>query len=395
MADGSSSSGVSGLLVLMCGLPGCGKDLIGRACAQSFPRGAALSQDEHGGDATRACNAAEGLLQGGHSPVFVLRNGVDAADRLPYVDAARRNGYRVVAVWPAELSRSDEGRWAALWCAAVAGCYERLRGSGNVGHETLTVANGDRIRPAKVCLSFLRGFREPSVPGEVDASLVLPFLLPSLDGTGFNADVLAQIVPEMKKAGRVPEVVASLITGTIAETQANLFFLGEPRRPPAELIQEVLQWATAEMAEATGGRGGPGKAPGPPNKEERQRMQRLAKVRGAVEHLVSPANIAGCRPSGSTVSLCAWLPPGDGLRRPRPAWPASYFCGSPAMRKLRVGEHDVLEAAHESSAAAAPLQQGENGVLVEVLSHGGVWYVAPVDTLPDDALWKLGQPGSD
>eukprot|EP00439_Symbiodinium_sp_Y106_P026106 s5427_g3.t1 len=97
-----------GLVVLLCGIPGCGKDAVGRACVRDFPEAAALSQDEHNGsaDATRA--AFERLLEKNASPIFVLRNGVDVGDRLPFLLPARSAGYRIAAAWPAELSQSAD-----------------------------------------------------------------------------------------------------------------------------------------------------------------------------------------------------------------------------------------------------------------------------------------------
>merc|ERR1711871_210744 len=94
--DRDTATKRSDLLVLVCGIPGCGKDTIGRACVTSFKDAAAVSQDEHGGDATQTRCAIEQLLSARKSPVFVLRNGTDAADRAPYIEAARRYSYRVV-----------------------------------------------------------------------------------------------------------------------------------------------------------------------------------------------------------------------------------------------------------------------------------------------------------
>ena len=181
---------------------------MGRASVLNFASGAALSQDEHAGDAARTRTAIEALFRAGRSPLFVLRNGADAGDRSPFIDAARRYGYRVAAVWPSELSSDISSDRVGLYLASVAGCYGRLSGKG-LGHETLTVTD-DMELPAKVCLNFLRGFRAPHAPGEVDIVLALPFLRPGIDWADLldgpvDDSSVTSISSQMKKGKGLPE----------------------------------------------------------------------------------------------------------------------------------------------------------------------------------------------
>jgi hypothetical protein len=393
-----------GLLVLICGVPGCGKDALGRKCAESFPTAAALSQDEHGGDASRALSSAEAMMHSGRSPLFILRNGVDAADRAPYVAAARRHNYRVVAVWPSELSSDEMHRKAALYLAAIAGCYGRLTCGGRSGHETLTVSR-DMLKPAQVCLSFLRSFRAPSAPGEVDSVFAMPFLKQNdvedvhfVDGA-LSEDYISTVVTQMKKdKAAVPKIVASCFAGTLPQVQAQLQPFATLRRSLPELIEDLHLWIIAELPTVAANSDHevpwPAAAPAaPPSKEETRRLQREVKVRSALEHLVSPANIEACRASGTTVTNCVWLfPPGCNVRT-RPAWPVSHFCGAPQLKRLCVTEDEIFKAAHTSTSANDSLQQGASGVRIEVVrGESDVLLLSPIEQLPGICLRKLRCP---
>eukprot|EP00930_Biecheleria_cincta_P096090 TRINITY_DN87972_c0_g1_i1.p1 TRINITY_DN87972_c0_g1~~TRINITY_DN87972_c0_g1_i1.p1 ORF type:complete len:434 (-),score=67.85 TRINITY_DN87972_c0_g1_i1:76-1377(-) len=387
------------LLVLLCGVPGCGKDTIGRACAKEFLHGAAVSQDEYNGDAARTRTAIEALLSDGRSPIFILRNGPDAADRFPYVSAAKRNGYRVGAAWPSEISCSDMRRKAALYLAALAGCYGRLRDGGRTGHETLT-AHDNIARPAQICQAFFQSFRAPSAPGEVDAILALPFLISDFAGIASNVladdleSSLASLVAQLMKKGCLPDVVTSSMAGTFADTQAKLLPWAVLRCPANDLAEELLSWAHSEIqiaaADSSVQQWRPAEVPAP-SKEETKRLQREVKIRAAMEHLVSPANIASCRLNGSTVTNCVWIMVEGTLC---PAWPLSHFCGAPQLRKLGVAEWEILDAARVSASAHAPLQDGLAGVKVQVVpgSLAGDLMVSPSDALPEASLMKLGCP---
>jgi len=396
-----------GLMVLVCGIPGCGKDLIGRKCAEGFPSGAALSQDEHGGCGARAQSAAEAFLCEGRSPLFILRNGADASDRLPYVHAAKRHGYRVAAVWPAELSNTDLNSKAALYLASIAGCYGRLTDGGHAGHETLTISG----QPAKVCHTFLRSFRLPAAPGEVDSVFSIPFLMDSNWSSrleGLTADKCApkgetidHIASKVCKSGTLPDAVAALLCHSFEDTKKRLSSFAGMRRSSEELSEELTRWVASELLEQARAPVPSANAPAAkkPQRQETKQLQRAIKVRAAIEHLVSPANIKGCRSNGSTVSNCIWLPASQGQTGHRPAWPASYFCGSPQLRRLAVSEDEVLAAAQASATAGSPLQQGDDGVCVEVLEykeakaktkHKAV--ISPLSTLPEASLSKLGCP---
>eukprot|EP00927_Polykrikos_kofoidii_P060522 TRINITY_DN55480_c0_g1_i1.p1 TRINITY_DN55480_c0_g1~~TRINITY_DN55480_c0_g1_i1.p1 ORF type:complete len:439 (+),score=68.36 TRINITY_DN55480_c0_g1_i1:117-1433(+) len=415
-ADETEESSEARQLVLFCGLPGCGKDLIGRACARNFPRGAALSQDEHNGNAGRTHAAVESLLQKKRSPIFILRNGNDASDRSPYTEAARRHGYRVLAAWPAEMTGGDQQRQAALFLASVAGCYGRLSNEGQMGHETLTVCNDNWLRPAKVCLSFLQSFRAPSCPGEVDRVLCMPFLRMDIDttfgevgsvsdGADLDDGLLTCVAAQLRRGASVPDVVASRVGSGLQETQQRLAPFTTWRRKSSELIEEMTNWAQAfseETRENSVASALPTQQPlGPPpapSKLETRAMQRLTKIRGAVEHLVSPANIAGCRANGSTVTNCVWIPVAGSPTGFRPAWPASHFCGSPQLKRLSTTEEEVMAAARASASAPGALQPGADGARVELVAdsndsidnHGVL--VTPVDPLPQDSLLKLRVP---
>lgn len=393
IANAVADQAQAGLLVLLCGIPGCGKDALGRASVLSFASGAALSQDEHGGDAARTRTAIEALFRAGRSPLFVLRNGADAGDRSPFIDAARRYGYRVGAIWPSELNSDTASHRVGLYLASVAGCYGRLSGRG-VGHETLTVTD-DMELPAKVCLNFFRSFRAPHAPGEVDTVLTIPFLRPAIDWEDLldgkmDDSFVTSISSQMKKGKGLPEFVASCLAGDLQKVQAQLLPFSALRRPLLELTEALSQWTAAQMLENSGYPSTPLPPVAAPSKDDTKRLQREVKIRAAVEHLIAPANISSCRASGSTVSKCLWILEGG----VRPGWPPSYFCGAPQLKKLNVVEEEVLKAARTSAGASAALQEGADGVRVEVVlaEKSGSFLVSPIEVLPEACLLKLGRP---
>merc|ERR1712232_107990 len=174
-----------------------------------------------------------------------------------------------------------------------------------------------------------------------------------------------------------------------------------------ELIEELARWIMGESVIAAEMTACPSAKNAPmPGRGETRNLQREAKMREAVEHLVSPANIAKCRASGSTVTNCVWLPANTGESsvsledRPlrRAAWPASHFCGAPMLQKLKATEEEILEAARASHAAGIPVQGGDDGACVEVLggedTEGQVvpYLISQVDPLPDASLLKLKCP---
>jgi hypothetical protein len=393
-----------GLLVLLCGVPGCGKDALGRACANRFFSAAALSQDEHGGDALRTRSAVEGMMCSGRSPLFVLRNSVDAADRSPFVEAAKRHNYRIAAVWPSELSNDDPYRKAALFLASVAGCYCRLTNEGKSGHETLKI-NDDIGHPAKICLSFLRSFRIPSAVGEVDNVLALPFLQPELADIDLVADgqtdgnCISTLEKQLKMDKGLPKLLSQILVGGLPKVQSYLANFIALRRGLPELIEALTSWVTAQLQGSPGELATTSSSMCPaaaPSKEETRRLQREVKIRSAVEHLLSPTNIASCRANGSTVKNCVWILSMGAHTITRPAWPASHFCGAPQLRKLAVKEEDVLRAAAVSATSKDSLQMGSDGVRVEIIvdpDAEGRMLLSPVEALPDSCLLKLGCPG--
>jgi len=237
-AEMEPKDGNRGLVVLLCGIPGCGKDAIGRSCAKSLG-GSALSQDEHNGNAACTQSAFESMLAQQSSPIFVLRNGVDVGDRLPYVLAARRSGYRVTAVWPSEMKSSSR---TALFLASLAGCYGRLYDGGKSGHETLTV-DGHLQKPAQVCLNFLQMFRAPSAPGEVDAVLSLSFLQSNLESTG---DIS---LTELGKGKVLPQAVQDVFDGDFDTVKTKMMAWGDIRRPVNDIANELVEWVTEQMTQ--------------------------------------------------------------------------------------------------------------------------------------------------
>jgi len=401
LVDSADSPGGK-LMVLLCGIPGSGKDAVGRECIKQFPRGAAMSQDEHGGNWERARSAADRALASGVSPLLVLRNGVDSSDRLPYVHVARRHGYRVAAAFPAELCRDDPQRRALMFLAAASGCYRRLTVDGRDGHETLTVKD-DIMLPGQVCMSFLKGFRVPAAPNEVDAVLSLRFLCDDAETT--DAALLKTVSDQLYR-NQLPNALTNCLKDGLASGQHQLEVFAAVRRPLQELVEQLTGWIMKEMVEAADWEVIASAQDEMPGLKQTRRLQRLTKIRGAVEHLVSPANIAKCRAAGSTVTNCIWLPMSTGSswmsleERPlsRPAWPASHFCGAPMLQKLQATEEEVIEAAQASHAAGIPLQAGDDGACVEVLSgedsedQPARFLISQVNPLPDESLRKLQCP---
>merc|ERR1712008_310570 len=122
----------------------------------------------------------------------------------------------------------------------------------------------------------------------------------------------------------------------------------------------------------------------PLSKEETRRLQHEVKVRSAVEHLVSPANIAACRANGTTVTNCVWVSSPSGDDAVRPSWPASHFCGAPQLRRIFATEADVIKAVTASAVASDSLQAGETGVRIEtIVDATGMLLLSPVLPLPD------------
>ena len=363
-----------GLVVLLCGIPGCGKDVIGRRCASSL-NGAALSQDEHNGNAVATQAALESLLAQGLSPIFILRNGVEVGDRLPYVVAARRAGYRVTAIWPEELSTA---RRPALFLASLAGCYGRLTSGGRSGHETLTITDGQLAKPAQVCLNFLQMFRAPSAPGEVDAVLTLPFLQSDLGDFGDSLKLSG-----FGKGKVLPEVVQEVFEGDFEKAKEKMMGWGTMRRSVQDIADPLTEWAKQQMSQK------PSASTFSVPSTDTKKLQRAAKIRAAVEHLVSPYNLSACRDGGTTVTTCKWFTVNERLC---PAWPTSYFAGAPQLKKWGTTAEDVLDAAKESCQAQAALQEGDKGVRVQLLNQDGGIYVSPVEPLPEASLRKLRCP---
>ena len=364
-----------GLVVLLCGIPGCGKDVIGRRCASSL-NGAALSQDEHNGNAVATQAALESLLAEGVSPIFVLRNAVEVGDRLPYVVAGRRAGYRITAVWPEELSATS-GR-AALFLASLAGCYGRLTSGGRSGHETLTITDGQLAKPAQVCLNFLQMFRAPSAPGEVDAVLTLPFLQSDLGDFGDSLKLSG-----FGKRKVLPEVVQEVFEGDFEKAKENIMGGGTMRRSVQDIADPLREFTNQQMSQK------PSTSSFSVPSMDTKKLQRAAKIRAAVEHLVSPYNLSACRDGGSTVTTCKWFTINERLC---PAWPTSYFAGAPQLKKWGTSAEDLLDAAKESCQAQAALQEGDKGVRVQLLNQDGGTYVSPVEPLPEASLRKLRCP---
>lgn len=367
----------SRLVVLLCGIPGCGKDVIGRRCASSL-NGAALSQDEHNGNAVATQAALESLLAQGLSPIFILRNGVEVGDRLPYVVAARRAGYRVTAVWPEELSTTS--RRAALFLASLAGCYGRLTSGGRSGHETLTITDGQLAKPAQVCLNFLQMFRAPSAPGEVDAVLTLPFLQSDESDLGDLGDLK---LSGFGKGKVLPEVVQEVFEGDFEKAKEKMMRWGTMRRSVQDIADPLTEWAKQQMSQK------PSASTFSMPSTDTKKLQRAAKIRAAVEHLVSPYNLSACRDGGTTVTTCKWFTINERLC---PAWPTSYFAGAPQLKKWGTTAEDVLDAAKESCQAQAALQEGDKGVRVQLLNQDGGTYVSPMEPLPEASLRKLRCP---
>eukprot|EP00439_Symbiodinium_sp_Y106_P034969 s2087_g4.t1 len=279
-------------------------------------------------------------------------------------------------------------REAALYLASVSGCYGRLKDGGRSGHETLTV--GEKLsKPAQVCLNFLQSFRAPSAPGEVDAVLQMPFLLGDLAGFSRCLESpLQEVAADLHKGKALPDILDKVLDRGFEAAQEKLQPFAAARRPLSDLIRDLSEWCKGELGKPCT----PIEASGPRAPADTKQLQRAAKIRAAVEHLVSPFNLESCRPNGSTVTTCVWIPASAGLR---PAWPTSYFCGAPQLRKWNTTAEDVLAAARESSAAEGPLQDGDKGVRIEVIdsADGKGPFVGPVEALPEHCRTKLKCPG--
>merc|ERR1712137_22851 len=181
------------------------------------------------------------------------------------------------------------------------------------------------------------------------------------------------------------------------ETQARLKPFTAWRRNAEDLCKDLTDWIKTCLLElcALQPQGKDSTLNGPPSKATLHHKQRMVKVRSAVEHLVSINNIKGCRANGSTVTSCQWIPAeARSSGNKRPAWPASYFCGAPQLKRLNVTEGEVLSAACESAMAVATIQEGEDGARVKVVSgKDGGDLVAHVDLiLPEQLCRKLNCP---
>jgi len=408
-ADWSLVNGAkqTALMVLVCGVPGCGKDALGRACAKHLSNAACVSQDEHGGSGDRTWNAVESLLQSGRSPIFILRNCPSAADRAGWIEVARTYNYRTAAIWPSEIRKGEPFRRAAFFMAALSGCYGRLSDGGKAGHETLVVKDGKMCHPADICHDFLRNFRIPSAPGEVDATLSLCYLqkdiqdVDLLDGRE-SRNCIATLQSQMD-THRMPPLVEALTSGPFQKVQSELASFAGNRRDLEEVVAEMLAWIKEQESILAVFKDGVPSAGYPvvasaagPSKVERKQLQREVSIRAAIEHLVSPANIASCRAQGSTVKNCIWIATEPGQPQTRPAWPTSHFCGAPQLKKLGAKDAEIIQAARQSMASIDSLQEGKDGVRIEVIGHqkgGNGILLSPADRLPDDCLKKLGCPG--
>ena len=194
---------------------------------------------------------------------------------------------------------------------------------------------------------------------------------------------LSDIQTDMCKGKALPDFVKKAFVGNFEGTKMKIMKWGEARRSSEEIITELLVFLRNQISIKA--------VPPPPapTAVDTKRLQRAAKIRAAVEHLVSPFNLSACREGGTTVTLCRWLTVEDRLR---PAWPSSYFAGAPQLKKWGTTAQDVLDAAQESLDALAPLQEGDKGVRVQLLNQEGAVYVSPVDPLPEASLLKLRCP---
>merc|ERR1712232_877679 len=113
-----------------------------------------------------------------------------------------------------------------MYLTAVSGYYRRLTADGRGGHETLTVKD-DTTLPAQVCMSFLKGFRVPATPNEVDAVLPLRFLREDAE----TADAaLVKSVADQLYRNQVPDTVRKCLQEGIASAQRQLESFAAVRR---------------------------------------------------------------------------------------------------------------------------------------------------------------------
>eukprot|EP01062_Namystynia_karyoxenos_P035287 TRINITY_DN25856_c1_g1_i1.p1 TRINITY_DN25856_c1_g1~~TRINITY_DN25856_c1_g1_i1.p1 ORF type:complete len:537 (+),score=173.62 TRINITY_DN25856_c1_g1_i1:97-1707(+) len=237
-----------GLAVFLCGIPGCGKDFIGRQVKEVCgPGAAAFSQDEHG---KKARGHFEELMTEGRDPIFVLRNNFAPQDRKNYAELARKHRYSMCAIYPQELSEGDLGL-ARLLTVSVASCYLRLTDDAQ-GHETLTVVDQktrevDMTLPMRIALSFALRFRPPSASEGFLACLAVPFLHADCALGLDAARVAAELAPlRQQRPGEfgkdpVPGPLAELVCDTLPEMQSRLRALPimRARREPAELVDRM------------------------------------------------------------------------------------------------------------------------------------------------------------
>eukprot|EP01065_Artemidia_motanka_P049816 TRINITY_DN8371_c0_g1_i1.p1 TRINITY_DN8371_c0_g1~~TRINITY_DN8371_c0_g1_i1.p1 ORF type:complete len:542 (+),score=180.32 TRINITY_DN8371_c0_g1_i1:96-1721(+) len=219
-----------GLAVLVCGIPGSGKDYVGRKVAEGFPGAAAFSQDQHGKGARKHF---EKLMSEGKNPIFVLRNNFDPSDRGNYADLAWKHRYAVCSVCPAELCGGADEQ-ARLLAVSAAGCYGRLTADA-AGHETLTVTDSktgqlDMTLPMRIAYTFMLRFKPPSAElehfvGTMQVPLTRPAPMP-----GFDMAETARCVKK-QRSGRpakvfgedpLPPPLAGLLADTLESTQLRM-----------------------------------------------------------------------------------------------------------------------------------------------------------------------------
>eukprot|EP01062_Namystynia_karyoxenos_P015561 TRINITY_DN15647_c0_g1_i1.p1 TRINITY_DN15647_c0_g1~~TRINITY_DN15647_c0_g1_i1.p1 ORF type:complete len:910 (+),score=165.67 TRINITY_DN15647_c0_g1_i1:83-2812(+) len=237
---------VAGLVVLVCGIPGCGKDAIGRKVCAAFGSDAEVFSQDEKGDAARAKQHFERLLQTGKKFIFVLRNGYTPRDRKIYVDLATQRKYKVCAVYPQELG--DETSKARLLVVSAAGCYLRLDSDGMGGHETLTLKPAqdgtvDMQMPLRVALAFALRFEAPSPEEGFDAVLPEQFLEEGCD-VGVDPRLVAADFRVAPRFGMdpVPEPLADFTRDTLAKTQERLRPTLAARRPLDGLATQVEEF---------------------------------------------------------------------------------------------------------------------------------------------------------
>ena len=159
----------------------------------------------------------------------------------------------------------------------------------------------------------------------------------------------------------LPEVVQEVFEGDFEKAKEKMMRWGTMRRPCKTLLIRLLNGEAADVTETIS------QHLFMPSTDTKK-LQRAAKIRAAVEHLVSPYNLSACRDGGTTVTTCKWFTINERLC---PAWPTSYFAGAPQLKKWGTTAEDVLDAAKESCQAQAALQEGDKGVRVQLLNQDG------------------------